>query len=158
MHRAFIPLLFFSIASCNTNSSVQKPIPPEEQNKEISLEKTNWNSQFYHYSNFYHFETDEAGYSDDGQVAWSCPIDLKAQKIRGNKILYAGQVQFHYQIEKDTLTIDYLYKDADHSKSRVFTYRKKYKDWISVNSYTYGFEVLKQGEQKLDFEETNLIQ
>ncbi len=121
-----------------------------EMDNERSLEKTDWNAQFYYYSNFYHFGTNGQGYSDDGQTAWSCPIDLKAKQIPENKILYAGREKFRYELKKDTLTLDYLNPDRE---SRVFVYRKEYRNWMSLHSYTYGFEVLEPGERKEFFDE-----
>ncbi|WP_341904766.1 hypothetical protein [Fluviicola taffensis] len=153
MQRVFILFLLISLYSCKSDK--EKNLLKEESVKEISLEKTNWYSQFYHYSNFYHFGMDGRGYSDDGQTAWSCPIDWKSKHIPGNKILYGGKEKFRYEIKKDTLTINYLNQDLN---SRVFIYRKKYGNWIALNSYTYGSEVLKQGKRKEFFDERFEIQ
>lgn len=139
MQRIFVLTLLLSLLGCGSKD-------PEK----ISLRKTNWYSQFYIYSNFYHFGTDGRGYSDDGQAAWSCPIDYKAKKIPGSKILYAGPQKFRYQIKNDTLTINYL----DHElESRIFIYRKERENWLSLHSYTYGYEVMKAGERKEFFDE-----
>jgi len=125
---------------------------PETEESDNSVMKTlkgtKWNSEFYHYHNFYHFQTDSSGYFDDGQVAWSCPIDLKAQKIPEDKILYSGKQPFRYQIERNKLTIVYKVPNDKKSKNRIFTYRQNEKDWISVYKYTYGNEVIQPGERE----------
>ncbi len=156
-HLLFL-LLLISVYSCN--SPTQKPTPKETVGKELSLEHTKWNSQFYHYNNFYHFTDKSAGYSQDGQVAWSCPIDLKAKKIPENKILYSEKEVFTYVIKDSKLTIHYLNRDTTQTpvEDRVFNYRKKYSDWISDYTFTYGPEILQPGKRKEVFDESGTPQ
>ena len=121
-----------------------------------TLKGTTWNSEFYHYHNFYHFKTDSTGYSDDGQVAWSTPIDLKKNKIPEDKILYNGERKFKYRFHENKLIITYL--DSDHDQHRIFLYRKEYKDWISKYEYTYGNEVLQPGKKAEMFTAVQMIE
>lgn len=142
------------LASCS--GIEDKTTDAELKSESVRLKGTKWNSQFYYYNNFYHFETDSTGFSDDGQVAWSCPIDLKKENIPENKILYSGVQKFSYKIKTDTLIIDYGNAEKEGSNLRVFIYRKTYKDWISEEAYAYGNEVLKPGERAFFFEEMKL--
>ena len=118
-----------------------------------TLKGTTWFSQFYHYCNFYRFETDSTGYKESGQVAWSCPVDTLALGISGDHILYEDPVAFKYEITDTVLVIEYLDKNSneDHQKE-LFYYRSEYKDWISKYEYTYGFEYLKEGEKRVRYD------
>lgn len=152
MQRISIFILLISLYSCH--SPTQNPT-----RKQLSLENTQWNSQFYQYNNFYHFTDASSGYSQDGQVAWSVPIDLKARKIPKNKILYNDKEAFTYAIKDSKLTIHYLNQDTTQTPldDRVFNYRKKHADWISVHVYTYGSEVLKPGKRNAFYEDVPAI-
>lgn len=152
MQRISIFLLLISLHSCH--SPTQNPAP-----KEISLKSTQWNSQFYIHNNFYHFTGKSSGYSEDGNVAWSCPIDLEAHKIPGNKIIYGNKAAFTYAIKDSKLTIHYLNRDTTQTplEDRVFNYRKKYADWISEDVYTYGSEVLRPGKRNEFYDDIPLI-
>ena len=118
-----------------------------------TLKGSKWTSQFYFYCNYYYFETDSTGFSEDGQVAWSCPIDTLALGISGNKILYCGQSRFKYYLSDTMLTIEYLTLRSDNTiNRRVFFYRPEYSDWISEYEYVYGKEVLRKRERIEQFE------
>jgi hypothetical protein len=158
MQRLSLFLFLICIYSCN--SPTQKPTPKETVEKELSLEKTKWNSQFYQYNNFYHFTDKSNGYSQDGQVAWGCPIDLEANKIPGNKILYNEKEAFTYEITNSKLTIHYLNRDTSQTpmEDRVFSHRKKYQDWISDYTYVYGSEILQAGKRNEFFDESGTPQ
>ncbi len=112
----------------------------------ITLKGTNWVSHFYHYHNNYFFETDSTGFSEDGQMAWSCTIDTVALGISGDEILYANPEKFKYTIGDSTLTIEYLnWRPQDSVYTRVFYFRSQNNDWLSDYEYVYGKECLRQG-------------
>ncbi len=114
-----------------------------------TLKGTNWNSQFSYYSNFYHFDSDSTGYSEDGQVAWSFPIDSSTLGDAKDSIIYLDRKLFNYHIEDSTLTIDYpSWKINDTLVKRVFHFNPKKQAWCSDYEYTYGREWLKEGEKK----------
>lgn len=117
--------------------------PGDHSNVPETLKGTTWTSQFYHYCNFYQFETDSTGFSQDGQVAWSCPVDTVALGISEDQILYSDPEKFKYEIKDTVLTIAY---DGVHKK--VFYYRANYKDWISEYEFVYGKECLRRGDRK----------
>ena len=156
MQRLSIFVLLISLYSCH--SPTQKPT--QKKVAVQSLAYTKWNSQFYQYNNFYHFTDKSTGYSQDGQVAWSCPIDLEANKIPGNKILYNEKESFTYEIKDSKLTIHYLNRDTSQTprEDRVFSYRKKYDDWISDYTYVYGSEILQAGKRNEFFDESGTPQ
>lgn len=113
-----------------------------------SLKNTEWNSQFYHYANFYVFETDSTGYFQDGQVGWSTGID--PQKLVGSedKVFYNDSVQFTYALKNNVLTITYPQEeDGSEMAYRIFDFRSEDQHWVSQYEYAYGKEVLMTGER-----------
>lgn len=145
MKICFIIFIFlFVIGSCGikTNSSTA----PQ------TLKGTSWTSQFYHYCNYYRFDTDSTGQSESGQVAWSCPVDTLALGISGDHILYENPVAFKYQITDTVLTIEYIDKNSDLVIQKdVFYYRSERKGWVSNQEYNYGFECLNEGKKREKF-------
>ena len=134
-----------------TSPSEDNLVTKTNLNPKVSkiLKGTNWTSQFYHYCNYYHFSTDSTGYSEDGQVGWSCPVDSTNLRFSGNEILYENQKNFKYEIVDTTLVIEYLnWRPHNTTYQRVFHYRPKHHDWISEYEYAYGKECLKKGEKK----------
>jgi len=137
-----LSLLFLDLVWDEENAIVPK-----------TLEGKSYTSQFYHYCNYYHFKTDSTGFSESGQVAWSCPVDTISLGISGDEILYAYPQEFKYKIKDTTLTIEYLIQESDEDNyQNVFYFRPKYNDWISEYEYAYGKECLKVGEKKGRFE------
>lgn len=119
-----------------------------------SLKGTNWNSQFHHYCNFYHFETDSTGYSIDGQVAWSTPIDTINDGISKNKVVYDDPVSFRYVIQDSSLIINYQVTGSnDGQNQRIFNFRIEHKDWLSEYEYAYGRECMREGEKIEEFKQ-----
>ncbi len=116
-----------------------------------TLKGTNWTSQFFHYCNNYYFDSDSTGFSEDGQVAWSYPVDTLELGISSDDILYANPEKFKYDITDTILTIEYLTFDSKSFYERVFYFRPKYSDWISEYEYVYGRECLREGEKKEKF-------
>lgn len=111
-----------------------------------TLKGTNWASHFYHYCNFYHFETDSTGYSEDGQMASSLPIDTLALGVSGNEILYGIPEKFKYDITDTVLTINYLTRNPNDTVfTRVFYFRPEKSEWVSEYEYAYGKEYLRKG-------------
>lgn len=86
-----------------------------------TLKGTKWTSRFYYYCNYYYFETDSTGFSEDGQVAWSCPIDTLALGISGDKILYSDQREFKYNLSDTILTIKYVSMSPNETKKQEFS-------------------------------------
>ena len=113
-----------------------------------TLKGTKWTSRFYYYCNYYYFETDSTGFSEDGQVAWSCPIDTLALGISGDKILYSDQREFKYNLSDTILTIKYVSMSPNETKkTRIFYFRFEHNEWISEYEYVYGKEILIKGER-----------
>ena len=129
----------------------------EEQNPLKSLRETSWTSQFNYYSNYYYFDSDSTGFSQDGQVAWSCPItpSLVNEKNK-DSIIYTDKERFIYHIKDSTLFIKYPdWKINDTIVKRAFRYNSTEKAWGSIYKYSYGREWLTLGTKKsvlkLDF-------
>lgn len=117
-----------------------------------SLKGTNWTSHFYHYHNNYFFDSDSTGFSEDGQMKWSLPIDTIASGNSGDSIIYDDPKKFKYNIVDTILTIEYLtWKPNNIAENRVFVYRSKSADWISEYEYAYGKECLKQAERAEEY-------
>ena len=136
-------VVFLTFLSCGIKSPYSK-VPQ-------TLKGTGWSSQFYHYCNFYHFDTDSTGYIESGQVAWSCPVDTLALGISGDQILYQNPVKFRYQIKDSVLVIEYYgTKSKEDELKDKFYYRPQRNDWISYHEYSYGRECLRMGE-KIEF-------
>lgn len=112
------------------------------------MKGTTWSSEFYHYANFYCFETDSTGYSLDGQLAASIPIDTVEAGVSGNTIVYGDKTPFNYKIVGTGLTIYY----PENKTKRRYFYRNDFEDWCSFQEYAYGRECLSQGEQIKTFE------
>jgi len=111
-----------------------------------TLKGTNWQSQFYHYQNRYHFVTDSTGFAVAGQFAWGCPVDTTRLGISGEDILYTTPQAFMYHIVDRVLKISY---QADNAADReasadIFHYRPARGDWIADHEYAYGRECLSQ--------------
>lgn len=123
----------------------QDYFPPDK------LKGTSWESDFYHYHNNYFFKTDSTGYSEDGQLAWSCPIDTVALHISGDSILILNKSSFTYTL-KDTLLM-IRYTDPHHAETdttRTFYMEKDLEGvtLVSLYEYTYGREVLRKKGNK----------
>ena len=142
-----ILIVLFFVSYSGLSKKYNISIPP------TTLKGTNWTSLFYHYCNNYHFDTDSTGFSEDGQVAWSCPVDTTALGISENEILYSDPQKFKYDISDTILTIEYLtWKPNNNVYKRIFFYRPQYDDWISEYEYAYGKECLKKGKRKEKFD------
>jgi len=141
LHMAVLIAIFlFGGADAANRSVYTVPIP-------TSLAGTSWNSRFYHYCNFYVFETDSTGYSQDGQTAWSMAVDTVALGIGDDHFMYDNPKAFKYKIIDTMLTISYHHANGtnDEHDTREFYHRPKHGDWVSVYEYSYGAEVLRQG-------------
>ncbi len=132
----FTIVLFLSSSCGNLNS-------PTENETKPSLSESVWASEFYYYHNQYFFLTDSTGYSRDGQLAWSCPIDTTALQISGDSILYGDNDTFKYSLIDTVLTIKYQSPNSDGTfYTRVFHRRQSDSAFVSNYEYTYGKEVL----------------
>lgn len=140
-----IPLMSFLSCGGDNNDDL---IAPQ------TLKGTSWTSQFHHYCNFYRFETDSTGFIENGQVAWSCPVDTLALVVSGNDILYDDPKKFIYKISDSILIIENLVNESrDEANRNIFYYRPEENRWVSEHEYVYGKEYLESGEKKEKFRE-----
>lgn len=122
-----------------------------------TLKGTSYSSRFYYYCNFYVFETDSTGYSQDGQTARSMAVDTVALGISSDEILYDDARDFTYKVVNDVLVITYKHlsnpENQDHT--REFAFLHEHSDWISLHEYAYGHEVLSVGNKIQRFIDSN---
>ncbi len=107
-------------------------------------------SEFYHYVNYYSFETDSTGFSENGQLFWSIALDTTSRSAAMDSVMYEYPEAFRYSIIDSVLTIEYTspdHPDTDHF--RVFHFNCKKKQWIGTHEYAYGREYLQEVEEKI---------
>lgn len=134
------------IAGC----SIEKNERSQNRSFPTTLKNHQYSSEFYHYVNYYHFETDSTGYSEDGQLFWSIGLDTTGRSSALDSVLYEEGDPFDYTIHDSTLTIRYTAPDhPDTDLVRTFYYQSTDKVWISEHEYAYGKEYLQRVSEKV---------
>ena len=89
-----------------------------------------WESEFYHYKNYYHFTTDQTGYV----IRHTHCYDSLFHSI--------DSVNFNYNLSKERLTINYI--DGAPDYPQIYLTKSEFCRYVYVSEfeYTYGHEVL----------------
>ena len=116
-----------------------------------TLSETQFSSAFFHYVNYYSFETDSSGFSENGQLVWSIGLDPEKYADAMDSVFYEVPAPFRYSISDSVLTIEYT--NPDHPKTdqfRIFHYNCDEKQWIGIHEYAYGREYLNEVTSRVD--------
>lgn len=115
-----------------------------------TLNGSQFASEFYHYVNYYSFETDSTGFSENGQLFWSIGLDTTGRSSAQDSVMYEYPEPFRYFIVDSVLTIEYTSPNhPDTDLFRIFHYNCNQKQWIGTHEYAYGREYLRSVEQKI---------
>jgi len=132
-----------------------------EQEKEIEIQESfcapqtlkgkQFSSEFFHYVNYYSFQTDSTGFSENGQLVWSIGLDPDKYTDAMDSVYYEYPAPFRYTIVDSVLTITYT--DPEHPKTdqfRIFHFNCAEKQWIGTHEYAYGREYLEEVSSKVE--------